>query len=159
MPEQTESAKLTKQAEHLLVSGQFGGDTASRNGRVGDPIPVLNPNGARHAWFIPVTLGERIAGFFLFSPDARLLSYSSFQHRKGELDTCPLSATWTDKKAILQVAGKGMLDDERVRDIYLGYDGEPSRLAWVIETELPGGQTRTLYVAGNSVWSAPKQGR
>jgi hypothetical protein len=159
MPQHTESAKLAKQAEHLLVSGKFGGDTAVRNGRVGDPIPVLNPNGTRHAWFIPVTIGERIAGFFLFSPDATLLSYSSFQRHEGELDTCPLSAAWTDKKAILQVAGKRMLDDERVRDIYLGYEGSPSRLAWAIETELPGGRTRTLYVAGNSVWGAPKQDR
>jgi hypothetical protein len=53
------------------------------------------------------------------------------------------------------VADKVLLADEVVKDFYLSFDGVPSRIAWAIDTELPNGQTRTLYVAGDSAWSAP----
>jgi hypothetical protein len=153
MPKDREVAKLARQADHLLRSGQFGNHTVGKTGQVGDPIPVLDSGKALYAWFVPVTIAERIAGFFMFSPDSTFLRYSSFQHHEGELDTCPLAATWIDEKTILQLADKEMFADERVVQLYLSFDGAPSRIAWAVDTEHPDGKSRTLFIAGNSIWS------
>lgn len=153
MTRQREAAKLRELATRLLQSGDFGGPTLKKTGKVAMAIPILDPEKTLYAWYIPVTIGERIAGFFVFLPDSTLLQYSSFQHHEGHPEECPSADTWIDTKTILKRVRREMLAGERTLELYLSYDGVPSRIAWVVVTELPGGDIRRRYVAGNSVWN------
>lgn len=153
MPASPEVAGLIKHVEQLLRNGQFGDSRVKQSASVGDPIPVLDLENKLYAWFVPVTIDKRIVSFFMFSPDSTLQRYSSFQRQEGQLDSCPLATSWIDEKTILRRAGKEMLKGEQAGRLYLSFDGSPSRIAWRVDTELPDGGSRAIYIAGDSVWS------
>lgn len=109
-------------------------------GRPLQPIPVRTPAGDIESWFVPVAAGDSLVGYVRVGRGG--LSYSRFGQPQ------PL-AVWTDPAA---VAGELERSGHVVGGApYLGYDGVPSRLAWVVP--LAGGGV--AYAAGTTVWMAP----
>ena len=149
-----DATKILKRARELLRSGASGGVTVRKSGRVEQPIPVLGPNGELHSWFVPVTVGELLAGFFEFQPDLTFMRYSSFQRQEDSLEGCPAAELWIDTNAIQRQVANNVRPGEQARELFLTYDGAPSRLAWAVVLESPDGTTRTVHVAGNVVWEA-----
>lgn len=103
------------------------------------PIPVRTSDGDVESWFVPVVVYESLSGYVRVGPGGP--SYSAFGRPQAV-------AAWTDPEAVrLQVEAQG----HRVAGKpFLGYDGVPSRLAWVVP--LAGGGI--AYSAGDAVWLA-----
>ncbi len=149
-----EAAKVLKRAKELLNSGKFGDLMIHRSGRIEQPIPVFGPKGKLHSWFVPVTVGELLVGFFEFRSDLTLMRYSSFQRREGSLEGCPVAKLWIDADIIRQQALKNAMPGEKILKTFLTYDRVPSHLAWMVVLQSPEGTARALFVAGGSVWQS-----
>ena len=93
-----------ERAELLLSSGLAGDRFVRDRGEVGQAIAVRKPAGGLHSWFVPVTVGERLAGFLQLLPDLTMMRYSSFQRREGEMHGCPRAATWLEIETIRSTA-------------------------------------------------------
>ena len=160
MPGHREAAEILKRAKEMLRSGQAGGHAVHKSGRVGQPIPVVGPHRDLHSWFVPVTVGDALAGFFEFQLDRTLARYSSFQRREDSLEGCPPAASWIDAKEIRHRVEDHARAGETVRELFLTYDRVPSRIAWAAVLESPDGTTRTLHIAGDVIWEAvaPREG-
>ena len=154
MSKDREKSIIQIRAKELLLSGMSGDLTISKSCRVEVPIPVLDPNRSLHSWFVPVTVGQVLAGFFEFQPDQTLIRYSSFQSHQGSLEGCPKAELWTDPKTIKRQIKTQMHPDDKIRELFLTYDRVPARLAWAIVLETPDETTRILYIAGSVVWEA-----
>lgn len=155
MPKTREATEILKRARKALRSGESGGVTVLESGEVQQPIPVLKPGGKLHSWFVPVTVGDLLAGFFEFQPDATLMRYSSFQRHEGSLEGCPTAESWIDETAIRRRVENNARPGEKAREQFFTYDRAPSRLSWAVLLESPDGTTRTVHVAGNMMWDAP----
>ena len=155
MSKDREATKILKRAREQLRSEETGGFTIRKSGRVEQPTPVLGPKGDLHSWFVPVTVGDLLVGFFEFQPDLTLMRYSSFQRQEDSLEGCPGAESWIDTNAIQRRGETNARPGEKAREPFLTYDGAPSRLAWAVVLESPDGTTRTVHVAGNAVWEAP----
>lgn len=135
---------------------------------VDNAIAVVDPEGVRQRWFVPVVLhdtsGDRdddgnsgdsdsselqpvLVGFFVLGLDLVVHRWSSFQRRAGSLDGCPPAATWLDPATIASRA-RTVTATEPTGPPMLSYDGAPERLAWAV----PCGST-TVYVAGDAAWA------
>ena len=145
-----ESAR--ERAELLLTSGLAGDPWIRERGELGAAIPVRQPTGDLHSWFVPVTVGERLAGFLQLLPDLTFLRYSSFQRREGELTGCPEAALWLDPETVGATARRVASEGEELGDPVLTFDGSPERLAWAVTATAPGGGERTILVAGDAAW-------
>jgi hypothetical protein len=106
------------------------------------------------SWFVPVTVGKLLSGFFQFLPDLTLMRYSSFQRRDDSLEGCPSAKSWADVETIRRHAGKSARPGETPGGAFLTYDRAPSRLAWAVALNSPDGTARTVFVAGQAVWEA-----
>jgi hypothetical protein len=135
-----------------LLEASLVGDAATLDeARVLDPIPVAEPGGGGfHAWFVPVAVGDELAGFAELGPDLEFVRYSSFPHR-------PRVRDWTDPETIRGRAADIGRPGERFGEPMLTYDREPSRLAWAVRATDPAGRSRTIYVSGNFVYEERPQ--
>lgn len=158
MPAEHDASRIQDRARQLLRDGMNAGIPVSPRTHVEFPIPVRGPGRDLRSWFVPLSEGEVLLGFFELRPDLTLLRYSSFQRHEGKLDGCPLKKSWLDSTTIKQRAVEGLRPGERVVDVYLSYDREPSRLAWAVQLDTPYGVGRTLFVAGDVVWEARSNG-
>lgn len=154
MPIDRETTKILHHAQKLVKSSTDGSFTIRNSGRVEQPIPVLSSDRSLHSWFVPVTVGKVLAGFFEFKSDLTLMRYSSFQRHEDSLQGCPAAELWIDSKAIKHRISKKMHQGEKIRDFFLTYNKAPSRLVWAAVLETLDGAPRTLHVAGNVVWEA-----
>ncbi len=154
MPDDPEKTRIQAQAQNLLRGGLFGGILVAGSGRAETPIAVQTPEGHLHSWFVPVTVGNQLTGYFQFLPDLTLVGYSSFQRRDDSLDGCPTAESWTDPDTIRGLAGRLARPGETAGTPYLTYDRAPSRLAWGVPLTSPAGTTRTVLVAGQAVWES-----
>ena len=121
---------------------------------VGAPIPIEPPPGnpaASHpvGWFVPVTVDDLLAGFFVFDPDGALRRWSTFQHHADDLNNCPTAMSWTSPSAIIRTARRAGVPGEPGTP-YLSYDRVPDRIAWIVPFP-----TAAVYVAGTAYWTAP----
>jgi len=155
MPEKREATEILKSAREALDSDEFGGFTLPKSRRVDQTIPVLTPDGALHSWFVPVTVGELLAGFFEFDPNGALMRYSSFQRQESSLQGCPAAESWTDAATVQRQAAAKARTGEKAGEAFLTYDRAPARLCWQVSLESPDGTVRAVHVAGNVVWDAP----
>jgi len=116
-------------------------------GAVGAPVPVRHPDGSVESWFVPVTRGDRLAGFVRITADLQFHSASSFPAAAQ-----PEAATWLDAARIsdtaLQSAPGATLTGEPV----LSYDRFPARIAWAVPVRDVDGVDVTVYVAGATAW-------
>jgi hypothetical protein len=155
MPDDRENSRIQVQAQNLLRGGMFGSILAAASGRAETPIAVQTPEGRLHSWFVPVTVGNQLAGYFQFLPDLTLMGYSSFQRKDDSLDGCPFAESWTDPDTIRGLAGTLARPGETAGTPFLTYDRAPSRLAWGVPMTSPAGTKRTVLVAGQAVWESP----
>lgn len=138
-----------RRVTEMLDSGLLGDAELRPSATVSEPIPVVDPTDAGlHSWFVPIAVGEQLAGFAELLPDLTFVRYSSFQHR-------PELAAWTDTGTIRRRARTLSRTDESLGEPVLTYDRDPSRLAWTVSATDPAGDTRTLYVAGDHAYEQP----
>lgn len=152
-PEPT-AQDVTLQARRLLRQGAAQDASVTRRGKVLLPLPVLTPQHALESWFVGVAVGDRLAGFFQFSPDLVLRRYSAFLSRPDALDTCPLAAAWVDPETVRARAQALLQLGEEAGTPYLSYDQSPDRLAWAVPITASSGVQRLLYVAGDYAYPA-----
>lgn len=150
-----EPAEILARARSALRTGGMASRLAVDSGHLGNPIRVMTPNGDRESWFVPVTVSNRLAGFFRYSPGGALMQYSSLQRREDTVEGCPSAQSWTDPETIRRRVEETAKPGEVVGTPVLSYDRAPSRLAWAVPATSPEGTTRTVYVAGPVVWEAP----
>ncbi|HVB41855.1 MAG TPA: hypothetical protein VNF47_04010 [Streptosporangiaceae bacterium] len=134
---------LPSQGQATETGAWLAASSAPPGARTLAAIPVRDSSGDVESWFVPVAIGESLVGYVRVSQDGS--SYSALG--QGQ----PLAA-WTDPAQVRQVAERAGF---RVGGIpFLGYDGVPARLAWVVP--LSGGGV--AYVTGDAVWpSRPRE--
>ena len=103
------------------------------------------------SWFVGVLREDRIIGFFQLTEEGELMRYSTFQRVAGDLDGCPEAGQWLDNGSVIERASALIGEDERVREAYLTFDSNITRIVWVVEVAGPGGRTRNVFVAGDHV--------
>lgn len=143
---------LADDARALLDQGTLTGTWLRRRGTVATPVPVVNPEGRPESWFVPVVVGEAIAGYFRVT--AGDWSWHAFMRHEGSLTGCPPASLWLDPEGIRERARSLAAPDEAVGTPSLSYDGVPDRLAWAVPLHGPDGATRVVFVAGRAAWPA-----
>lgn len=154
MPEDREASHIRALAHDLLRRGVIGTAQVIESGLVGTPIAVQAPDGLLNSWFVPITIGDLLAGFIQFLPDGTFMRFSSFQRHAGSLAGCPAAADWLDPDRIQARAKGHRQSDERSGEPFLTFDKSPDRLVWAVPMTKPGGDVRYVYVAGKIVYVA-----
>jgi len=134
---------------HTIVEDSL----VKREGRLLQPIPIVNINGDTEAWFIGVGVNDILAGFFQLDINLNLMRYSSFQRRTSSLEGCPRIDAWTNSGEILERARKYALPNEQLGVPFLTYDNNISRIVWGVRTLIHECSSRIIYVAGDYVYS------
>jgi hypothetical protein len=157
-PNPSEEASFRDAAQQLLASGSAGDELLRKSGTIPGAFPVRATGGQIHSWFVPVTVNDRLAGFFQFMRDGTLMSFSSFQRRPGDLSGCPPAEDWLDASRIRSRAESQLAADETTAEPFLTYDRSPDRLVWAVPLVNKAGQTRIVYVVGETVYLPPPGG-
>ncbi|MGM0385281.1 MAG: hypothetical protein ACQERF_04770 [Actinomycetota bacterium] len=143
---------LADDARALLAQGTLTGAWLRRRGTVETPVPVVGPEGRMESWFVPVVVGDVLAGYLRVPAGTSDWSWHTFMRHADSLAGCPPASLWLDREEIRQRASGLAAPDETVGDPSLGYDGVPDRLAWAVPLRDPDGATRVVLVAGRSAW-------
>lgn len=155
---ENERRRACAAVKKLFKNGGAGTIQTEQEGVLSSPLPVLHDNGCVAAWFVPVLLHNRIVGYFLLLPDMKLLHYASLQRDLKTVDHCPAARDWIDHEIIRNrartCAGKVATLDEP----YLGYDGNVSRIAWVVRVTGADGKREQIYVNGEFVYKKGMEG-
>jgi hypothetical protein len=122
--------------------------------KVEKPIPIAEPSGGIHSWFVALTADKSLIGFMQIDSSLSLLRYSSFQRDPNSLQGCPEADTWLNPKRILTLAKTKADKGDSLSDPILTYDQNPSRIVWSIIARKTNGKTNTIYVAGEYVYVA-----
>ena len=121
---------------------------------IGEPIPVVHPDGTQRSWFVPLVAGSKLAGFAELLPSLAPIRVSSFE-RRGRIDEhAPNVSDWIDIDRIRARAASIAREGEELSSPVLTYDNEPNRLAWKIVATSPLGRSRVLFVAGTAAYAA-----
>lgn len=136
-----------------LKSGPGIEAVVRREGTAGKPIPVEHPKGSVTHWFLPVAVGGRLAGYFLFDAGLGFQQYSSFLRGSTRVEGAPDLGSWTDPQRVLQSAA-GSAHGRSLGEPYLTYDGVPARLTWAVPLLSDDGAS-VLFVAGEHVYAEP----
>lgn len=155
MPDDRETNQIRAQAENLLRGGTIGNALIVASGRIETTIAVQAPDGRLHSWFVPVTVGNQLAGFFQFLPDGTFMRFSSFQRRADELAGCPAAADWLDPDRIQARADVQRKPGETSSKPFLTYDRTPDRLVWAVPMTDARGEVRLVHVVGETVYVPP----
>jgi len=158
MQENQETNPLRARAQNLLRDGTVGNPLVAASGNIETPLAVQAPVGRLHSWFVPVTSGDLLVGFFQFLPDGTFMRFSSFQRKVDELTGCPEAADWLDLDRIRGRAEVKRRSDETGGELFLTYDRTPDRLVWAVPLKKAEGEVRHVYVAGETVYEPPPQG-
>ncbi|MBE0591805.1 MAG: hypothetical protein IH616_05320 [Gemmatimonadales bacterium] len=134
-------------AAELLCSGEFGSPLARDIGVVETPVPVMTPEEQPHSWFVGVSVGDALVGYFQIGLALTLLRYSAFQRDPGSTAGCPSRAEWLDPDVILTRA-RTVLVGEPVGQPQLTYDRAPSRILWLVRMRDGEGRVWAVHVAG-----------
>ncbi len=157
-PHAGDASRIARIARELLREGSVGDAPLRRSANVLPALPVRAPGGRLHSFFVPVTVGDRLAAFFQFLPDGTLMRFSSFQRRPGDFGGCPAAADWLELNRIQARAEDQRRMGETTREPFLTYDRAPDRIVWAVPLTQPGGDVRYVYVAGEAVYEPPPAG-
>jgi hypothetical protein len=146
MTQARETERVRSEVAALLSRGFFDRERDSSL-EIGEPLVVSHPDGTPYSWFVPLLRGMKLAGFAQLLPSLIPLGVSSFQP-----DSLPAAADWIDTNVIRQRAISMLRAGERLSEPVLSYDQQPARIAWRALAISPSGETRTLYVAGPTVY-------
>jgi hypothetical protein len=135
-----------------------------KQGKVSQPIPIEDSDGNMAAWFVPITVGSKMVGYFQLSLALELLRYASFQRSPEKIENCPDAVDWLDLSRVKKLAGSVAFDDERLSLPRLTYDTDISRVVWAVMATRPDGETKRIFVAGKEAYremdrTAPFTGR
>lgn len=145
--------RIQRAVKTLLLQGEAQTELDSAI-EIGEPIPVVHPDGTPRSWFVPLVAGSKLAGFAELLPSLTPLRMSSF-HRRGRLDDrAPNASDWTDTDRIRARAASLAREGEQLSAPVLTYDGDPNRLVWKIVATTPSGAPRVLFVAGTAAYVA-----
>jgi hypothetical protein len=144
-------------AAEILRSGEIGSHLVRDEGKIEEPIPVLDPDRRADSWFIGISVGGKLAGFVQLGPDMGFLRYSSFQRDPRTLEGCPPSSSWLDVERILALARSRAAPEDLLETPYLTFDKSPSRIVWAVEAIDQQRHKTTIYVAGEHVYTAKEE--
>ena len=153
-PAEPDAENIVQAARQMLARGNVGDEPLQSSATVGRAVPVRGPNRELHSWFVPLTVGDRLAAFFQFLPDQTLMRFSSFQRRPGDCSGCPPVADWLDSERIRKRAATQLQADETIGEPFLSYDRTPDRLVWAVPLSHEG-DVRLVYVIGETVYLPP----
>lgn len=158
MADDHEGNQIRAQAQSLLRSGKIGSALVGASGHIETPIAVNAPDGRLHSWFVPVTVGNHLTGFFQMLPNGTFMRFSAFQHRASELSGCPAAADWLDSNRIKARAEAQRQPDETSGQPFLTYDRTPDKIVWAVPFTYARGKVRLVYVVGETVYVPPPEG-
>jgi hypothetical protein len=144
--------EVRRRAEALLAAGAVGDEYAKEHGRLEEPVPVREPGGRPHSWFVGVSEGDGLLGFLQLDRELGLLRYSSFQRQPGSSQGSPPRADWLDPERIRARAAEKLRPGEAAGDPYLTFDANPSRLVWAVPVVGAAAEGREIFVAGETVY-------
>ena len=153
MPAGLDAIHIRALARSALRGGVVKSDLVVASGRVEAPIAIQAPDGPLHSWFVPVTVRGQLAGFFQFLASGAFVRFSSFQRRSDDLAGCPPAADWLDLERIASRARARARSGETTGKPFLTYDRSPDRLVWAVPLTQAPGESRLLYVAGETVYA------
>jgi len=114
-------------------------DPRAKSAVLEQPLPVLGPGGEVDSWFVALTTGKDILGFFQLDRDLALHRYSGFDPPQ------PASA-WIDADAIVKRAQAAAAEGDELGTPVLTYRGNRDRLTWRVPIQNRAG---AIYVAGD----------
>ena len=148
--------RFRRKAQELLPQLEEMGSLVRRLGKVQEPVPIRTPDGKEIvSWFVAITVADKIASFMQFDNSGTLIRYSSFQRQRSSLEGCPKSNVWLSASYPRKLAKRELGARERIVATFLSYHQNPQRIAWVVKSRDEDGRTRTIYVAGDSVFRQP----
>jgi hypothetical protein len=149
-------AAITTLARAHLAQGRFGDEYVRRAATIAEPLQVVGLDGRPHSWMVGLTVGDRLVAFFQILLDGTVLRFSSFQRRTGDLAGCPPAKDWLDATSAREQVVRQAQSGDEVGTPRLSFDRNPDRLVWAVSvTRRADGRTRTVYVAGGSVYEPP----
>jgi hypothetical protein len=151
------AADIARQARRLLAEGTSGDEELRQAGTAGHALAVAAPDGRFHSWFVPVTVGDRLAAFFQFLPDGTLMRFSSFPRRSKGFAGYPMAADWLDPNRVRAHAEPQRRIDETIGEPWLTFDRSPDRLVWAVPLTDANGTARLIYDAGGAVYMPPSE--
>ena len=152
-----DAAAIKALARAHLAQGRFGDDAVRRDATVAEPLAVAGPDGRPHSWFVGLTIGDRIVALFQLLLDGTVMRFSSFQRRPGTLEGCPAAREWLDPTFARELVIRRSQAGDEVGAAVLTFDRNPDRLVWAVSVKQEAaGRTRTVYVAGNTVYEPPE---
>ncbi len=142
---------VLERARTLLAQGAVGERRLQHAARLAPPLPVVQASGALDSWFIPVLLGERMAGFIQLTVDLTLLRYSGFPEPVD-------AALWMDLDTISSCARQLLGPDADLSAPRLSFDNTRERIAWRVQAKNSAGEVRTVFVAGEYAYERSADG-
>lgn len=155
MSDSRAAARMRTLARRLLDDGAFGDEHVRRSGTIAEPLLVADARREPHSWLVGITDGDRLVSVFQFLTDGTVLRYSTYQRRPGDCSQCPLAADWLEAGTVRARASDSALKGEHVEDLWLTFDRSPDRVVWAAILQNSAGRTRTVFVAGSSVYEPP----
>lgn len=154
MGRELDAAAFSASARRFLDGGTIGDASLREAATVGTALAVVAPDGARHSWFVPIVVGDRLAAFAQFLPNGAFLRFSSFARRPGEYGDCPRAEDWLDVSCIARRALRESRAGEVARDPVLTFDGIPDRVGWRVPLTTAEGKERQIFVTGPFAYAA-----
>jgi hypothetical protein len=134
---------LPSEERAYQAASRLARSAAPPNARLLTPIPVRAPEGVVESWFVPVAVGDQLVAYVRVGRGGP--SYSALGKPQ------PLAA-WIDEGEVRRIVEQAGYRPAGTP--YLGYDGAPARLAWMVPLVDEG----TVCVAGGAVWrSSPAE--
>lgn len=144
--------EVYSKAKQFFKSSTGSDMLVQKEGKIENPIPVLEASGSINSWFVGVTAGNTLAGFMQIDNDLNLLRYSSFQRVPNSLRGCPPADLWLDPEKIISLARTKAAKDDSLSDPVLTYDQNPSRIVWSVIATDKQGRKKKICVAGEYVY-------
>lgn len=134
---------------HKLLKGGFVDDPlTAEKGRIEEPTPILDQVSQLSSWFVPVTLENRLVGYFRFLTDLSMQGYTTFQRKRSSISGCPPADSWLNAEHIIKKAREVAPEGDLLAPPFLTFDRHPSRLAWAVKFRDDFGKETTVFVAG-----------
>jgi hypothetical protein len=113
---------------------------------VGEPVLVRTVAGAPSYWLVPVELHSRAIGFVRVTTEGKAVASGAFYREPDRLDDAPRVVTGITAAEAQEVASAAAGPDAVLDEPVFVHDGPPGREAWLVRTQQPDGQSRSLFV-------------
>jgi hypothetical protein len=147
-----EPTRVLKKARLLFTSALVESPIVLDEGLLGDPIPIENDLREIVGWFVPITVRNKITGYYHFDHNLDLLRYSTFLRNPEVLADAPTTRSFLDKEIISQKASTLLEQGESLMTPYLSFDGNVSKLVWAVEAVKDDGSSRVIFVISDYVY-------